>query len=372
VGALIGGRVSNRFGRRNGLISSTILCLTGGILMACSLNLTMLAVSRVIIGFSSGIASVIVPIYIGEISPPSLRGSLGSTNQFALVIGLFVATLLLIPFSNPDQWRSLFALSPVLSLLQLLLSPFLVESPRWLISKLEVEDLIKYHPMNHHHFEEEDNAKYGESNILKRGSSNDNVIIEDEEVDEEEGNEREEKFEKKKKKDPKLDPRNWSLANCKSPGLEQQLYDHDLNKDQIKKIERVKGLIGKLRGIKDPLNQQIELNHLISAIKVHKTSHDSAHSSSAFWQVCCSTPPLQILLLCCCLLHMSQQFSGIYLFASFFCDCFLIFCFFLIRNKCNFLLLYIHLQKHNIQPKSSHLSSSWCKCYRHSCCYPSN
>ena len=41
------------------------------------------------IGFASGLSSVVVPVYLGEIAPPTLRGTLGTCTQFACVIGMY-------------------------------------------------------------------------------------------------------------------------------------------------------------------------------------------------------------------------------------------------------------------------------------------
>ena len=95
----------------------------------------MIIVSRFIIGFASGYSSVLVPIYLGELAPPSLRGMLGTISQFGLVVGILVADLLAFPFATEDQWRTLFAVTAVIAFGQLLMSPFLLESPRWLLGR---------------------------------------------------------------------------------------------------------------------------------------------------------------------------------------------------------------------------------------------
>ena len=102
--------------------------------MTCAMSMLHLMAARFIIGFASGLSSVVVPVYLGEIAPPTLRGTLGTCTQFALVTGILVSDALAFPFATPTQWRYLFAVTPLLCVLQLLFSSYLVESPRWLLS----------------------------------------------------------------------------------------------------------------------------------------------------------------------------------------------------------------------------------------------
>ncbi|TFJ85006.1 hypothetical protein NSK_003430 [Nannochloropsis salina CCMP1776] len=93
--------------------------------------------ARFIIGLASGFASVLVPIYLGELAPPTLRGTLGTLTQFSLVTGILVSDVLAYPLATAQGWRFLFAVTALLACLQLLCSPFLLESPRWLLARDE-------------------------------------------------------------------------------------------------------------------------------------------------------------------------------------------------------------------------------------------
>jgi len=132
-GAIFGGVMANRKGRRGAMLINCWIFLIGGILMSLAPNIYWLIPARLICGFSSGLASVVVPVYLGEIAPPTLRGALGTLTQFAMVLGILASTLTAFLFSNDDQWRFLFAVTPVLAAIQLIISPFLLESPRWLL-----------------------------------------------------------------------------------------------------------------------------------------------------------------------------------------------------------------------------------------------
>lgn len=133
-GSVIGGVLANQWGRRGAMMTNVWIFLAGGLLMTAADNIFQLIVARFVIGFASGVSSVVVPVYLGEIAPPTLRGTLGTCTQFALVVGILVSDLFAFPFAKANLWRYLFSVTPVLCVVQLLLSSFLVESPRWLLS----------------------------------------------------------------------------------------------------------------------------------------------------------------------------------------------------------------------------------------------
>jgi len=134
-GATMGGKMADQRGRRGALLIDTWTFLLGGLMQTFALDMFSIIISRFIIGFASGFSSVLVPIYLGELAPPTLRGMLGTVTQFALVSGILIADLAAFPFANESQWRVLFAITPLVALLQLILAPFLLESPRWLLGR---------------------------------------------------------------------------------------------------------------------------------------------------------------------------------------------------------------------------------------------
>jgi MFS transporter, SP family, solute carrier family 2 (facilitated glucose transporter), member 3 len=141
-GARMGGKMADGKGRRGALILDMWLFVVGGTLQTLAPNMVVIIIARFIVGFASGYSSVVVPIYLGEMSPPQLRGSLGTITQFALTIGIFASDLLAFPFTQePDdsddasffhKWRIFFSFTPIVSIIQLVLSSkLLLESPRW-------------------------------------------------------------------------------------------------------------------------------------------------------------------------------------------------------------------------------------------------
>ena len=151
IGSVLGGRLADTIGRKNLLISVNVLFISGALLQSLATSYWMLLLGRLVIGCGCGSATVSVPMYVGEIAPAALRGSLGTMNQFAIVIGILVANLLGrvlggaaepaadgTPAAGGDeaqQWRYLLGVVVFPSLLQLVLSSFLLESPLWLIQQ---------------------------------------------------------------------------------------------------------------------------------------------------------------------------------------------------------------------------------------------
>jgi MFS transporter, SP family, solute carrier family 2 (facilitated glucose transporter), member 3 len=130
IGAVMGGFLSNRYGRKTVMLLTTWLFLLGGLLMSAAPGIYWLVPARFVVGVASGLSSVVVPVYLGEIAPPTLRGSLGTCTQFALVIGILMSSIVAFPLTTVTLWRYLFLVTPVLCIFQLLASSLLLESPR--------------------------------------------------------------------------------------------------------------------------------------------------------------------------------------------------------------------------------------------------
>jgi SP family facilitated glucose transporter-like MFS transporter 3 len=134
-GANLAANLAESRGRRGALLINTWLFLLGGLAQSLALNMYFIIGARFIIGFASGISSVLVPIYLGELAPPTLRGTLGTLTQFAMVVGILISDFFAFPFATESKWRILFSVTAVFAILQLFCAPWLLESPRWLLSK---------------------------------------------------------------------------------------------------------------------------------------------------------------------------------------------------------------------------------------------
>jgi SP family facilitated glucose transporter-like MFS transporter 3 len=73
-GAAVGGQMADKRGRRGAMLIDIWIFLLGGLLQTIAQDMMTIIVARMIIGFASGYSSVLVPIYLGEMAPPTLRG----------------------------------------------------------------------------------------------------------------------------------------------------------------------------------------------------------------------------------------------------------------------------------------------------------
>lgn len=138
-GASIGGWLSDKFGRRTILMVSAALFALSSIGAALPHDLTQFAAARFAGGLAIGVASVLAPLYIAEVSPAKMRGRLVSLNQMAIVSGILLAYLVnwSFSFSGPSSWRWMFATAAFPSAGFLIALFFVPESPRWLTEKGE-------------------------------------------------------------------------------------------------------------------------------------------------------------------------------------------------------------------------------------------
>ncbi len=152
VGAIVAGTLADRFGRKLVLLLSGLLFVICSIGCTVAWNLDVLIWSRLIGGLGVGLASMVSPLYISEISPSHLRGRMVTLFQFAITIGISLAL-----FSNAglhhlasggiaghhggfyqrifiDQvWRAMFGMELIPAVLFTVLCLFVPEAPRWLV-----------------------------------------------------------------------------------------------------------------------------------------------------------------------------------------------------------------------------------------------
>jgi len=133
------GPVSDKIGRKWCIVSSNVIVCIGGIIQAASLNWGMMIAGRICVGLGIGILSTTIPMYVSEMSPKSIRGSLGVLFQLAITIGLLVAFLVDLAFEKAshqiNDWRYAVGTQSALSAALFALMLLLPESPRWLIAQ---------------------------------------------------------------------------------------------------------------------------------------------------------------------------------------------------------------------------------------------
>jgi SP family arabinose:H+ symporter-like MFS transporter len=148
VGALLGGPLSDRLGRKKLLIADALIYAFGAILSAVTPNVAVLLTARTLIGLAVGADSAIATAYIAEYAPRDRRGSLSILQQWMITVGILVAYLiaLIILTAFPGSagsadWRWILGLGAVPALIGLVLRTRMPESPRWLMRHGKFEEM---------------------------------------------------------------------------------------------------------------------------------------------------------------------------------------------------------------------------------------
>lgn len=139
-GALIGGQVSDRVGRKRGLLAAALVFALGALWSAAASSAVLLVVARFVIGLALGVSSTTVPMYLAEMSPKEARGRIVSMNQFLITVGILVSYGVDYAFSSSHAWRWMLGLASVPALAMFVGLWFVPESPRWLFAKGREED----------------------------------------------------------------------------------------------------------------------------------------------------------------------------------------------------------------------------------------
>ena len=135
VGCLIAGKVSDKYGRKPGLLLAAATFTVSSLAMAFAPGRDFFIAARFTAGIGVGMASMLSPMYIAEIAPANWRGRLVAINQLTIVLGILITNLVNYWLRNngDDSWRLMFGLGAVPSILFLLGIFILPESPRWLV-----------------------------------------------------------------------------------------------------------------------------------------------------------------------------------------------------------------------------------------------
>jgi MFS family permease len=140
VAGLAGGAIQTKFGRKKTIIFNNIFWIIGGLLIAVSVHPVMFIIGRILCGIACGLGSLATPTYVGEVSTVKARGTMGTCNQFAIVIGILLASLIGLPLANVPLWRINYAIVAIPAIAQFFLMASCVESPRYLVSINRMEE----------------------------------------------------------------------------------------------------------------------------------------------------------------------------------------------------------------------------------------
>jgi MFS family permease len=134
--------ITDRYGRKAGILASAIVCFIGIILQAAAQNTAMFVCSRIIVGLGSQLSSSAAPALLGELLPAVTRGRILGIFFSCYYVGSLLVSIINYGSQNIDStwsWRLPSLLQLIPSVLALSLLPFVPESPRWLIASGKLE-----------------------------------------------------------------------------------------------------------------------------------------------------------------------------------------------------------------------------------------
>ncbi|CAE6470247.1 unnamed protein product [Rhizoctonia solani] len=144
LGGLAAGMISDFVGRKPVLAAANVVFIGGAIAQAVCHTVAAMIGGRFLIGIGVGLAACMAPLFIAELSPTKLRGRLVTVNVVFITAGQVIAYGIGAAFeSSPGGWRWMVGLGAVPAGLQLIMLPFLPESPRILVRGGKLEEAEK-------------------------------------------------------------------------------------------------------------------------------------------------------------------------------------------------------------------------------------
>lgn len=141
VGAAVAGAISDRAGRRPVILGAGLLFIAGAVISAAAQEVTLLLLGRLLVGLAIGVASMLTPLYLAEISPARDRGAIVSLNQLCITGGILVSYLVGFALASAsDGWRWMLAFGAIPGIILSAGMLVLPESPRWLAGHGRMED----------------------------------------------------------------------------------------------------------------------------------------------------------------------------------------------------------------------------------------
>ena len=140
IASPVAGLLADRIGRKSIILIADFLFIIGAVCQSAATSVSGMVVGRSIVGFAVGGASLVVPMYISELSPAAFRGKLVTLSILFIAAGQVVAYVIGYALSVQRQgWRWMVGLGAAPAILQFGLMMLLPESPRWLLKGGKLE-----------------------------------------------------------------------------------------------------------------------------------------------------------------------------------------------------------------------------------------
>ncbi|MFJ3379487.1 sugar porter family MFS transporter [Curtobacterium sp. NPDC090217] len=140
VGSVLSGWVAQSLGRKRTLVISAAVLAIAAIGMAFAPDYAMLLVARFVAGLGVGAVEATVPTFLSELAPTKSRGRLATNNQLMIAIGILVAGVINLFFSEDLSWRFSLGIAALPSLVLFALLLKQPETPRWLMLRGRRDD----------------------------------------------------------------------------------------------------------------------------------------------------------------------------------------------------------------------------------------
>ena len=136
IGAATNGILADIFGRKKIILATALIFILGSVMCAFAPNVYILIISRIFVGFAVGIVNFVVPLYLSEISPKNLRGTLVSLYQWAITSGILFSYFINAAFAQAVyNWRWMLFAGVLPGLILFVGMCLMSDTPRWLVSK---------------------------------------------------------------------------------------------------------------------------------------------------------------------------------------------------------------------------------------------
>jgi len=136
LGSVIGGPISDTFGRRVGVLVLAVITLIGAPVLAICPTYYYVIIARAFLGIGVGMSGVICPMYVSETAPPQNKGALGTLFQLAITLGILFAYIINYALETAEyNWRIMFGLGAFPGLFLLMVWWAMPESPVWALKR---------------------------------------------------------------------------------------------------------------------------------------------------------------------------------------------------------------------------------------------
>jgi len=144
VGSFWAGRLTDRYGRKKMLMWVALLFAATSLATALAPSFAVFLVARFVGGLAVGAVSLLSPMYASEVSPPSIRGRMGTFYQMSIVTGIVISYCInyLLRNAGPDNWRWMFLTGAIPSALFLVMIALAPETPRYLVRVGRMEEAL--------------------------------------------------------------------------------------------------------------------------------------------------------------------------------------------------------------------------------------